>query len=279
MQETRQIKTEDIQKSVAASVQTDVGCVREANEDAGRHVQPNDAETQVLKGTLTVVADGMGGHASGEIASAMAIDLIGELYYADRENPPTFALKNAIETASAEIYRHSLTAEQFYGMGTTVVALVLFDDSAIAAHVGDSRLYRLRGAKLEMLTTDHSQVMEMVKHGIISMEEARNHDDKNVILRAVGTQATVEAEVSPPFAVEIGDTFLLCSDGLSDMVEDAEIERIMNSSGDLHIIGERLITEAKTQGGHDNITAGIVRVSAAGAESKTVRATRDIQVG
>ena len=279
MQETRQIKTEDINKSVAASVWTDVGCVREANEDAGRHIQPNDAETQIQKGTLTIVADGMGGHASGEVASAMAIELIGELYYGDLQNAPTAALKNAIETAGAQIYQHSLSDENLYGMGTTVVAFVLFAETAIAAHVGDSRLYRLRGGQLEMLTTDHSQVMEMVRHGIISMEEARHHDDKNVILRAVGTQATVEAEVSAPFAVSIGDTFLLCSDGLSDMIDDEQIESIMNSTGDIHAAGERLIEAAKNAGGHDNITAGIVTVSAVGAQSKTVRATRDIQVG
>ena len=278
MRETRQIRTEEINKTVIASVQTDTGCVREANEDAGRHVQPNDIETQVRKGTLTIVADGMGGHASGEVASAMAVDLIAELYYADSQNAPTAALKNAIETASQSIYQHSLTAEKLFGMGTTVVALALFEDSAIAAHVGDSRLYRLRGGRLEMLTLDHSQVMEMVKHGILSMDEARNHDDKNVILRAVGTQTTVEAEVSPPFAVEVGDAFLLCSDGLSDMIDDFQIEQIMNSSPDIHAACERLIEEAKSAGGHDNITAVIVQISAEEAKAKTVRATRDIQL-
>src|ERR1700712_3315151 len=101
MQETRQIRAMDINKTVVASVQTDVGCVREANEDAGRHVQPNDAEMQLQKGTLTIVADGMGGHASGEVASAMAVDLISELYYADNQNAPVDALKDAIEAASA----------------------------------------------------------------------------------------------------------------------------------------------------------------------------------
>lgn len=278
MQETRQIRTEEINKTVIASVQTDVGCVREANEDSGRHVQPNDIETQTRKGTLTIIADGMGGHASGEVASAMAVELISELYYGDRQNAPTLALKNAIETASAEIYQHSLTDEKLFGMGTTVVALVLFGETAIAAHVGDSRLYRLRGGLLEMVTLDHSQVMEMVKHGILTMDEARNHDDKNVILRAVGTQATVEAEVSEPFAVEIGDTFLLCSDGLSDMIDDAQIAHIMNSSGDVHTVCEQLINAAKNAGGHDNVTAGIVQISAA-APIKAVRATRDIQIG
>lgn len=278
MQETRQIKTSDLQINVVASVRTDVGCVREANEDAGRHVQPNDAETQILKGTLTIVADGMGGHASGEVASRMAVDLIGEYYYGDRDNAPVDALKNAIENASSDIYQHSLTDESLFGMGTTVVALVLFGETAIAAHVGDSRLYRLRGEHLEPLTTDHSQVMEMVKHGILSMEEARNHEDKNVILRAVGTQPEVEAEVTAPFPVRIGDAFLLCSDGLSDMMDDEQIEKIMVSVGDYHTACELLIDAAKKHGGHDNITVGIVGISTADSTPKTVRATRDIQV-
>jgi protein phosphatase len=132
---------------------------------------------------------------------------------------------------------------------------------------------------MEMMTIDHSQVMEMVKYGIISMEEARNHDDKNVILRAVGTQPVVEVEVSEPFSVEAGDEFLLCSDGLCDMLDDEEILHTWLVSTDLHNAGENLINEAKIRGGHDNITVGIVRVSEAGeAEaSKNVRVTREIK--
>jgi PPM family protein phosphatase len=277
MQSTREFK---ITNEITASVQTDTGCVREANEDAGRHVSPNDKEILLRKGTLTIVADGMGGHASGEIASAMAIDLIGEIYYADVQNPPALALKNAIETASAEIFETSLTNEKYFGMGTTVAALVVLSETAIAAHVGDSRIYRLSGGKMEMLTLDHSQVMEMVKHGILTMDEAREHDDKNVILRAVGTQASVEAEISAPFAVEPNDEFLLCSDGLSDMLTDDEIWEIWANCRDIHAACERLIEAAKQRGGHDNITVGIVRVApkAEAAETQNVRATREIEI-
>jgi PPM family protein phosphatase len=277
MQSTREFK---ITNEITASVQTDTGCVREANEDAGRHVSPNDKEILLRKGTLTIVADGMGGHASGEIASAMAIDLIGEIYYADVQNPPALALKNAIETASAEIFETSLTNEKYFGMGTTVAALVVLSETAIAAHVGDSRIYRLSGGRMEMLTLDHSQVMEMVKHGILTMDEAREHDDKNVILRAVGTQASVEAEISAPFAVEPNDEFLLCSDGLSDMLTDDEIWEIWANYRDIHAACERLIEAAKQRGGHDNITVGIVRVApkAEAAETQNVRATREIEI-
>ncbi|MBA3600612.1 MAG: serine/threonine-protein phosphatase, partial [Acidobacteria bacterium] len=231
--------------NVAASVQTDAGCVRQANEDNGRHVSPNDAETRLSKGTLTIVADGMGGHASGEVASEMAIELISQIYYADKNQSAQTALRNAVEQANREIYETSLTDEKFFGMGTTVIALVLLNNTAFAAHVGDSRLYRLRGQEMEMLTLDHSQVMEMVKLGIISMDEARNHADKNVILRAVGTGSAVEVEVSELFAVEVGDEFLLCSDGLSDMVEDAEIRHTWASADDIHVAVENLINIAK----------------------------------
>ena len=266
-------------KTITASVQTDAGCVREANEDSGRHVKPSDLETQLQKGILTIVADGMGGHASGEVASQMAVELISEFYYADTENYAPDALRHAIELANAEIYEKSLTDENFYGMGTTVIALVLINDTAFSAHVGDSRLYRLRDGNLEMLTIDHSQVMEMVKYGIISMEEARNHDDKNVILRAVGTQPEVEVEVSEIFDIKANDQFLLCSDGLSDMLTDEEIVQTWTAAGNIHTAGEQLINEAKERGGHDNITVGIVRVSAEGATetSKNVRVTREVE--
>jgi len=267
-------------KTVTATVQTDAGCVREANEDSGRHVLPNDPETQFKKGILTIVADGMGGHASGEIASQMAVDLISEIYYADKTKSAPDALKNAIEQANKQIYETSLTDEKMFGMGTTVIALVLLNDKAFSAHVGDSRLYRLRGQNMEMMTLDHSQVMEMVKYGIISMEEARNHDDKNVILRAVGTQPAVEAELSESFTVEANDQFLLCSDGLCDMLEDEAIRGIWAAAKDVHAAGEQLIEQAKENGGHDNITVGIVRVSPQGdAEaSRNVRITREIEI-
>jgi serine/threonine protein phosphatase PrpC len=275
MLETREMRTEDVRKTITASVQTDPGRVRDANEDSGRHISPSDAEIRLSKGTLTIVADGMGGHASGEVASRMAVDLIGELYYADNGLDAPEALRNAIELANARVFEISTTAEEYFGMGTTLVALVMLEDSAIIAHVGDSRIYRMRGGVLEALTTDHSQVMEMVKHGIITMEQARNHDDKNVILRAVGTQEAVEVEVNGPFPVEIGDTFLLCSDGLTDMVEDADIAAIMRAETNIHAACERLIEAANENGGHDNITAGIIDVAVQDTGGR-VRITREI---
>ena len=265
--------------TIVASVQTDAGCIRESNEDSGRHVKPSELDIHNGKGTLTIVADGMGGHASGEVASQMAVELISEYYYADDVNDVANALRMAIEAANSQIFEASASDERYFGMGTTLVTLVLLNDTAVCAHVGDSRLYRMRGATLEMMTTDHSQVMEMVKHGIISIDEARTHDDKNVILRALGTQEYVEVEVSEPFPVMAGDTFLLCSDGLTDMIDDPMIESIMRSEVDIHKQGERLISAAKENGGHDNITVGIVRVEVNGDQlrPRAVRVTREVE--
>jgi serine/threonine protein phosphatase PrpC len=278
MQPTREYKLPKL--NVTASVQTDAGCVRETNEDNGRHVSPYMTEKQHYKGTLTIVADGMGGHSSGEVASEMAVELISSFYYADESTASEDALRNAIEQASHQIYETSVSDERFFGMGTTVVALVIQGNTALAAHVGDSRLYRLRERELELLTIDHSQVMEMVKQGILSMEEAQHHEDKNIILRAVGTQPNVEVEVSKPFSVEPGDEFLLCSDGLCDMVEDMEILDIWLNAGDIHAAGEQLINLAKERGGRDNITVGIVQVSTPveNVNGRKIPVTREIEV-
>lgn len=272
MLETREIKF--LPKIPLASITTDAGCVREANEDSGRHNNPNDTETKQNRGTLTIVADGMGGHASGEVASQMAIELVSFYYYADEENSAPEALRKAIQQANLEIYETSLTDEKYYGMGTTIIALVLLKDIGYVAHVGDSRLYRLRDKDLMMMTMDHSQVMEMVKQGIISFEAARNHDDKNVILRAVGTQKVVEVEVSEAFEVQSNDEFLLCSDGLSDMVEDEEINRIWARAKNIHEASESLVERAKENGGHDNVTVAIVRMP---AENEII-ATRNVPI-
>ncbi|HEY2846638.1 MAG TPA: Stp1/IreP family PP2C-type Ser/Thr phosphatase, partial [Pyrinomonadaceae bacterium] len=253
MQQTRQFIIDPDKLTVTASVQTDPGCIRDSNEDSGRHVSPHDTEALAARGRLTIVCDGMGGHASGEVASQLAVEAISELYYADRDMDPRDALRFAVEQANHEIYETSLTDARFEGMGTTLVALAIIGDKAFSTHVGDSRLYRMRGQRLDLLTTDHSQVMEMVQQGIITREQARNHDDKNVILRAVGTNPEVEVEVSSMFEVEPGDTFVLCSDGLNDMLEDDEIETILASEADEYSVGRRLIEAAKENGGHDNV--------------------------
>lgn len=262
-----------------ASVQTDKGCVREINEDSGRMVRPSDPALLAAKGTLLVVADGMGGHSAGEVASQMAADVVCRVYYETRAEPGQ-ALRHAVEEANRRIHAAAAEDESKHGMGTTCTALALRDGRAYAAHVGDSRLYMLRGTQLYQLSEDHSAVNEMVKLGIITKEQARTHEDKNVILRALGTVPEVEVLVLEPFAVREGDRYLLCSDGLHDLVLEDEIASVLSESQDTHAAGERLIKMAKERGGHDNITVGIIAImpeGTAAAEAGKMRATRELE--
>lgn len=264
---------------IAASVQTDVGCVREVNEDSGRLVRPADPALLVSKGTLVVVADGMGGHSAGEVASQMAADVVCRLYYASKDEPAA-ALRHAVEEANRRIHEAAAADESKHGMGTTCTTLALCGATAYAAHVGDSRLYMLRAGQLYQLSEDHSAVNEMVKLGIITKEQARTHEDKNVILRALGTNPEVEVSVLDPFAVRVGDRYLLCSDGLHDLVLEDEIASLLSGSEDIHAAGERLIAMAKERGGHDNITVGIIAImpeGTAAAEAGDAPTTREVE--
>jgi protein phosphatase len=264
---------------VVASVQTDKGCVREINEDSGRYVRPSDPALLEARGVLLIVADGMGGHSAGEVASQMAADLVKRLYY-ETEGEPQEALRHAVEEANRQIHAAAAEDASKHGMGTTCTALALRGGQGLAAHVGDSRLYMLRAGQLYQLSEDHSAVMEMVKLGIISKEEARTHEDKNVILRALGTSPEVEVSMIEPFGVRLGDRYLLCSDGLYDLVRDEEIAAVLTESEDIHAAGERLIGTAKERGGHDNITVGILAIMPAGAsaaEAEDVPETRELE--
>lgn len=279
MQPTREFRFPDL--TVTAAVITDPGCVRDNNEDNGLHIRPSVTYDQPARGTLTIVADGMGGHSSGEIASSMAVELISRYFYENETVPPADALRIAIERASSEIFDSSVSDTKFFGMGTTVVALVIQGSFGYVGHVGDSRLYRLRGETMERMTEDHSQVMEMVKLGILTREEAQSHEDKNVILRAVGTQPSVEVEIYGPFQVEPGDEFMLCSDGLCDMANDDEIFSLWFGSTNIHDACEKLVEFAKSRGGNDNITVGVVLASVAETNESTARRvpiTRQIEV-
>ncbi|HEV3469056.1 MAG TPA: Stp1/IreP family PP2C-type Ser/Thr phosphatase [Pyrinomonadaceae bacterium] len=264
---------------VVASVRTDKGCVREANEDAGRFVRPSDPRLLEAKGALMIVADGMGGHSAGEVASQMAVELVSRLYYEAAGDDAPAALAAAVEEANRRIFAESQADEQKRGMGTTCTALALRGRSAFAAHVGDSRLYLVRDGGAYQLSEDHSHVMELVRHGLITKEEARTHEDKNVILRALGTTPEVEVSAVRPLEVRPGDFFLLSSDGLHDLVRDEEIGRAVAEAEDVHAACERLIALAKERGGHDNITVGLagVRSAGRGPESENLRTTREVE--
>jgi len=262
---------------VVVSMLSDVGCIRELNEDSSTYVQPDDPEVRASKGTLIVVADGMGGHSAGEVASGLAVEVVTRVYYEGKGDPQS-ALKKAFREANRVIHKAAAEDESKAGMGTTCTALVLQNGTAISAHVGDSRLYLIREGGIYLMTEDHSAVMEMVKAGLITLEQARHHPEKNVILRAMGSHPEVEVTTwQEPFPVRTGDRFLLCSDGLYDLVENDEIKQAVETA-EPRAACERLIALAKERGGHDNISVGIVSLLPQGApQAKTVPETREVE--
>jgi protein phosphatase len=260
---------------VAVSLQTDVGCCRDVNEDSGRFVDPADDEVLRRRGRIAIVADGMGGHSAGEVASSLAVDVISRSYY-EGSDDAVAALRRSFAEANKSIHDTAQQDGRLSGMGTTCTALVLRNGTALAAHVGDSRLYLVRNGQVYLMTEDHSAVMEMVKQGLLSLEEARHHPDKNVILRALGSQSKVDVTIwQEPFPVKEGDRFLLCTDGLYDLVEDREILEIV-SSDSAHRVCERLIALAKERGGYDNITVAFVGIAPLDeAQVPSARETRE----
>ena len=194
---------------------------------------------------LFAVADGMGGHNAGDYASSHAVRILVDEIREDTDY-------NAIETANTEIIEQAQKDEKLRGMGTTMVVATIVGQYAYVANVGDSRLYVV-DKQLRQITRDHSLVQEMVRMGEITAEEARNHPDKNIITRALGAEKTVDVDFFD-MRLEPGSTILMCSDGLSNMVEDKKMEEIiLNSDEDITWKGNTLIQEANNNGGKDNI--------------------------
>ena len=243
---------------------TDTGRVREHNEDT--------IGTDPDVG-LVVLADGMGGYKSGEVASGIAVrTLLGlikesvelqDLTVRDPEtglSRPGILLRDAIHRANKIIYQTARTQPNCEGMGTTVVAGLFFDDKLTIAHVGDSRMYRLRDNRLEQVTQDHSLMQELVSRGFYTPEEAARAAAKNFVTRALGVEPTVEVEITEIPVVK-DDLFLLCSDGLSDMVEDDDIQLTISTFGaNLETLAKQLVLLSNENGGRDNISVVLARV-------------------
>ncbi len=242
---------------------SDVGMIRIHNEDCFEI----DAQRQ-----LFVVADGMGGHSHGEIASRIAVESIREFVdrALDQDQTWPFAYEanfqhhsNALKSAIRLAHNSVLTAIQrdvsLHGMGTTVASFLLSRDTAAVAHVGDSRVYRLREGVLECLTQDHTWVNEQVLAGFLSEDQARTHPLKNVVTRALGGDAEIDVDLQE-IDVEPGDLYLLCSDGLTTMLRDSEIQGLVTEHRSLDKICRLLVQEANSRGGLDNVTVLMVRV-------------------
>ncbi|WP_197722772.1 Stp1/IreP family PP2C-type Ser/Thr phosphatase [Sulfurivermis fontis] len=237
------------------SGRTDVGCAREHNEDQIAW----DASAG-----LALLADGMGGHNAGEVASALAISVLHPLL---RDLPADtleqeVGMQNAVADANKEILHKAASDVIFNGMGTTLALALFRGKGVMIGHVGDSRVYRLRGEQLTQLTADHSLLQELVASGFMTADEAAHAVNKNVITRALGIEPNVDVEVHH-HEIEPGDIYLLCSDGLNDMVTDNSIAKLlMDNRDNLDVAADALVAEANRCGGNDNISVILVRVVA-----------------
>ncbi|HEX5467497.1 MAG TPA: Stp1/IreP family PP2C-type Ser/Thr phosphatase [Gaiellaceae bacterium] len=226
--------------------------------DPGRKRRRNE-DSYVIDPPLFAVADGMGGAQAGEVASRLAAAAFREFHGADDLDHEK-RLAAIIQEANRRIYERASDDAQTSGMGTTITAALVGDDSLAIGHVGDSRAYRLRGGRFEQLTDDHSLVADLVRSGRLTPEEADAHPQRSVITRVLGTDAEVDIDTFS-VGVETGDLFLLCSDGLTTMVADEEIRRLVAGARDLDQAGKTLVKAANRAGGEDNVTVVLFRLT------------------
>ncbi|MDZ7770834.1 MAG: Stp1/IreP family PP2C-type Ser/Thr phosphatase [Woeseiaceae bacterium] len=253
-----------LRSKIKISEITDTGKVREHNEDAiGSNPDIG----------LMVLADGMGGYNAGEVASGIAVQTITELVAegALREERnaidpttglmrQTIILRDAVARANKIIYQTAQSQTHCEGMGTTLVAAMYYDNRVSLAHVGDSRAYRLRGDTFQQLTLDHSLLQELVDRGFYSEEEAQRSTNRNYVTRALGVEPTVDVEVQE-YDVQRDDVFLLCSDGLPDMVEDEDIHLTISTfNASLDVVGQQLVQLANDNGGRDNVSVMLAQI-------------------
>lgn len=248
-----------VRNALEVATITDAGVVREFNEDA--------IATELDLG-LAVVADGMGGYKAGDVASGMAASIVLEeakrqVRQAGQDGGTcSRLLHDAVVKANQAIHKAAQANPQYHGMGTTLVAALFHDNRLYFTHVGDSRLYRLRQGKLVALTLDHSILHEQVSLGLISSDDAKTSHNRNLVTRALGVDPSIECEVATQ-DVEPGDIFLLCSDGLNDMVDDADIELALSAlQANSSLTARQLVMMANDNGGHDNISVILVKVLA-----------------
>jgi protein phosphatase len=248
--------------TITASMLSDKGYLRDDNQDQASYACPQPPCAEARRGILAIVADGMGGHAAGEVASRMAVHMINRKYYQSIAEPHK-ALKDVFSAVNRHIYHTAQCHPEYQSMGTTCTCLILRGAEAYCAHVGDSRLYLVRGGAIYLMTEDHSVTGQMLRQGLITREQARQHADKHVLLRALGTRPQIAVSTwGQPLPVKADDRFILCTDGLSDLVHEDDIKAITLVEEPATAC-EKLIALAKTRGGYDNITVGVVHVKAA----------------
>jgi len=239
---------------------TDPGMVRDHNEDCFLIVPEVG---------FALLADGMGGHLAGEVASAMAVEQVNQHLLSAFRDPPkesngdfeSGTLVEAIKMANSAIHDASMNNPEKAGMGTTIVAVTFHDHHLTVAHVGDSRMYRFRGDALTQITEDHSMVQELLRRGLITPEEARTSANKNLVTRALGVDPIVEVDVKAD-DVQDGDLYLLCSDGLSDVLTDQDMAAILSEHRqDMDLAAKKMIEEVNQRGGPDNVSIVMIRTA------------------
>lgn len=260
---------------ISVVIKTDLGNVRTNNEDAASFIRKSDAGVLRAKGYLMMVADGMGGHNAGEVASRLAIDTINETYFSNTtEKNREKLLAAAFQAANKKIYEQASSNENYRGMGTTCTALVLVAGKIYFAHAGDSRAYLYKDGKIHRITEDHTYVQELVNNGNISSEEADTHPQRNILTNAMGTKPSMRVDTGVyPQPFDANDRLMICSDGLYDYLSDAEIGAVMEK-GSLQDAADHFINEAKRRGGKDNITVVMAEFAARTGESG-IKETRE----
>jgi serine/threonine protein phosphatase PrpC len=229
---------------------TDTGCVRSANQDS-YYIDPD--------GRFFVVADGMGGHAGGEVASKIAVDSIRECLDAlwDVETTPQKLMQDAIDKANQAIINDQMANPVRSDMGTTVVLLLFRDEQPWFCHIGDSRLYRLRGAKLEQISDDHTWIARAIQTGVVNADDAKSHPWRHMLLQCLGRE-DLKSITAQDIEWQPGDRFLICSDGLTEELSDDRITHQLKNTRNCQQAAEALVEAAKLRGGRDNITVVIV---------------------
>ena len=250
----------NVKPGVEVAGLSDVGCQRDNNEDSYLYWEPaGDAEFQ-RKGRLAVIADGMGGHEGGQEASRMAVETVREVYDHAFRDDPQAALVESFAAAHARIQDYAERHPAFHGMGTTCTALVLRGHRLYFAHVGDSRLYLVRNARILRLTRDHSYVGRLVESGIVRAEDAEKHPQRHILTAALGAGRDVAVDrAEHGVAMQVGDDLLLCTDGLWSVVAEEELEMAVSGNAPAECCAA-LVKLARQRGGPDNITLQVLRV-------------------
>jgi len=249
-----------VRAGIEVSSQSDIGCVRQDNEDSFGYWEPEDDGQFLRKGRLAVVADGMGGYEGGQEASRLAVETLVAVYRDFGGDDPQQALVKALQAAHEQIRQYSFAHPELWGMGTTCTAAAIVHDALYYAHVGDTRLYLIRGGQITRITRDHSYVGRLVEAGMIIPEEAETHPQRNILTAALGTNADfIMDSRGQPEPLRAEDVLLICSDGLWGQVRDSEVlDAVENKSAEQ--AGRELIKLARERGGPDNITVEILRL-------------------